>query len=244
MIRLLAVALGVVLGVGIAAAPAAASVPSEVQQYVTDGSLAARLADVYGPDAAGNGIDFDDTTKPGAVLRVNVWTADQLAGVDTDRPIEPLNEWVVPISVADAPVGIATVWINPDTVEPELANFEADAEAAAALAEIPAGASLVRDEGGSAWLALGADDTVYPLVPGSTGLSTPVPLDEVALIPPPGPVNVVPNEPNTGLGLAIGVVVVLLIVIVVALIVPGRGRARREAVEAQPPDRTGTTPAD
>src|SRR5882757_1911966 len=73
------------------------SVPSEVASYVADGTLVAQLNDVYGPDAAGHGIDFDDTTKVGAISRVHVWSAALIGGQHTDHPIDVRNEWVVPV---------------------------------------------------------------------------------------------------------------------------------------------------
>src|SRR4051794_11656975 len=83
------------------------SIPPEVTQYVTDGSLVERLNDLYGLDASGDGIDFDETTKPGPISRVWVWTDERLAGEPTEHPVELTNNWVVPIVVAEAPVGLA-----------------------------------------------------------------------------------------------------------------------------------------
>jgi hypothetical protein len=202
------------------AAASEGSVPTEVRAYVEDGDLVERLADVYGPDAAGNGIDFDDTTETGEIHRVHVWTEAQLAGDDTETPIQLLNEWVVPISIGGEPVGLATFWINPDRVEPELARFDGDPDLAAALAEIGETEALVRDDGSSAWFALSEDDVVTPLVPGTSGLTEPIPLDEIALLPVPTSAPAA-SEPNTGLALALGVMVVLVVVIVVALLYPG-----------------------
>lgn len=200
-------------------ARAEGSVPTEVAAYVTSGALVAQLNDVYGVNAEGDGIDFDDTTEPGVIERVHVWSAAQLAGEDTEHPLDLVNEWVVPISIDDAPVGIATIWINPATVDPELASFTADADLAAALSAIEKGSSLVRDVPNSAWLALDDDGTLTALVPGSTGLTTPVPLDEVALLPPSDAAPTAPDS-GAGVGWAIAVVLFLLGVIVVVLIVP------------------------
>lgn len=210
------------------------SVPSEVAAYVADGSLVTQLNDVYGVNAEGEGIDFDDTTKPGTIERVHTWSAELLAGEETDHPLDLLNEWVVPISIADAPVGLAVVWINPATVKPELASFEADADLATALSAVPDGSSLVRDAASAAWLALAADGTLTPLVPGSTGLSTPVPLDDVALLPADGGPPPAGGDPGTGVGFAIAVVLFLLAVIVVALVLPGlRARKNPDAAESE-----------
>ncbi len=223
------------------AAPALAegSVPSEVTQYVTDGSLVHQLQDIYGPGAAGEGVDFDDTTKPGAIERVHVWSAALREGEDTERYLELLNEWVVPISIGDEPVGLATVWINPGSVAPELASFARDADLAVALAEVPDGSSLVHDAPSAAWLALAEDGTLTPLVPGSTGLSTPVPIDDIAILPADGDAPSAAGDPNTGVGFAIAVLLLLLAVIVVALVLPTvrrRGRPEKDAEPAEGSD--------
>ncbi|MEO5534032.1 MAG: hypothetical protein ABIR17_02745 [Pseudolysinimonas sp.] len=212
-------------------ASADGSVPSEVASYATDGTLVAQLNDVYGPDAAGHGVDFDDTTKVGAISRVHVWSAALIAGQHTDHPIDLRNEWVVPITIGDAPVGLATIWINPASVRPELASFDADPDLAIALAAVPEGASVVRDDASRAWLALGADGIVTTLVAGSTGLSTPVPLDEIALLPAEGGSSTAADGGGSGVTLAVAVVVLLLLVIVVALALPGLLRRRKSADE-------------
>jgi hypothetical protein len=218
---LLAVALAAVLVVTPAAfAHAEGSVPSEVAAYVADGSLVAQLNDVYGVNAEGDGIDFDDTTKPGVIERVHVWSEEFRAGQETDHPLDLLNEWIVPITIAEAPVGLATIWVNPATVRPELASFDADPDLATALSAVADGSSLVHDVESAAWLALAADGTLTPLVPGSTGLSTPVPLEDVAVLPASGAAPT-GGDPGTGVGLAIAVVLLLIVVIVVALVVPG-----------------------
>jgi len=233
-------ALAVPVALLLALAPASlaraeGSVPSEVRSYVTDGSLVAQLNDVYGVNAAGEGIDFDDTTKPGAIERVHAWSEELRAGVETDHPVDLLNEWIVPITIADAPVGLATVWINPGTVKPELASFDPDPDLATALAAVADGSSLVHDAESAAWLALAADGTLTPLVPGSTGLSTPVPIDDVAILPATTGSATPPGDPNTGVGFAIAVVLLLLAVIVVALIVPGL-RKRPEVADEETVD--------
>lgn len=225
-------------------AHAEGSVPSEVRSYVTDGSLVAQLNDVYGVNAAGDGIDFDDTTKSGVIERVHVWSDALRAGEETDHPVDLLNEWVVPITIAEAPVGLATVWINPATVKPELASFDADADLATALSAVPDGASLVHDADSQAWLALGADGILTPLVPGTTGLSTPVPVDDVAILPAAGGGAVAAGDPNTGVGFAIAVVLLLLAVIVVALIVPGIRKKKDSPADDEPVDAAAAEPAE
>lgn len=217
-----------------AVAHAEGSVPAEVAAYVADGSLVTQLNDVYGVNAAGDGIDFDDTTKPGVIERVHVWSDEQREGEETDHPLDLLNEWIVPITIADAPVGLATIWINPTTVRPELALFQADADLATALSAVADGSSLVHDVESAAWLALAADGTLTPLVPGTTGLSTPVPLDDVALLPASGGSAPGGGDPGTGVGFAIAVVLFLLAVIVVALVLPGLRAKRKPDADAEP----------
>jgi len=234
--RVLALPLALPLAVALVVAPAAAahakgSVPAEVAAYVADGSLRAELDDVYGLNAAGDGIDFDDTTTMGAIQRVHVWSDDLRAGRETEHPVELVNEWVVAVSIAEEPVGVATIWINPATVRPELGSFETDVQFATALAEVPEGAALVRDAPSAAWLALDPEGTLFPLVPGRTGLSTPVPLEDVALLPLEES-TVPPGDPGTGLALAAGVLLVLFAIIVVALVLPvARGRKKDSPAE-------------
>jgi hypothetical protein len=210
------------------------SVPSEVAAYVTSGSLVAQLNDVYGVNAEGDGIDFDETTKPGVIERVHVWSAELRAGEETEHPLDLVNEWVVPIAIAEEPVGLATIWINPATAAPELASFVADADLATALSAVANGSSLVHDVESAAWLALAADGTLTPLVPGTTGLSTPVPLDDVALLPPTAGGVQAGGDPGTGVGLAIAVLLVLLAVIVVALVLPGVRKKKGTDAGAEP----------
>lgn len=216
-------------------AQADGSVPSEVAAYVADGSLVAQLNDVYGTDAAGNGVDFDDTTKTGTISRVHSWSAALLAGTHDDHPIDLQNEWVVPITIGDAPVGLATIWINPASVAPELASFDADPDLATALSAIPDGASLVHDDVSRAWLALDADGIVTTLVAGSTGLTTPVPLDDIALEPSSGAPSDAAGDGGAGVGLAVGVVVLLILVIAAALVLPVVLRRRTPADDGEPP---------
>lgn len=214
-------------------ARAEGSVPSEVASYVADGSLIAQLDDVYGLDAEGSGFDFGETTKPGVIERVHHFSDELRAGDATDHPIELVNQWIVPISIDDQPVGLATIWINPASVRPELASFDADAELAQALSAVPDGASLVHDEVSAAWLALADDGTLTPLVPGTTGLSTPVPIDDIALLPADDGATGTAGDPATGVGFAIAVILLLLAIVVVALVVP---TLRKKEVDADEPD--------
>ncbi|MGV3712131.1 hypothetical protein [Pseudolysinimonas sp.] len=214
------------------------SVPSEVRTYVVDGSLTRQLEDVYGLDAAGNGVDFDpETTTTGTIERVHVWSEALRAGDETDHPVDITNQWIVPVLIAEQPVGVATIWINPATVLPELASFDADADLATALSGVADGSSLVHDVESLAWLALAEDGTLTPLVPGRTGLSTPVPIDDIALLPAETAPPQGGGDPGTGVGLAIAVLLLLLAVIVVALVVPTvrgtRAEKRKASEEAE-----------
>ena len=89
-----------VLGPATAASASLGSVPADVATYVSDGSMVARLNDIYGKNAAGTaGISFDATTQAGPISRVYEWTADRLANTKTDHPVQLTNNWVVPITI-------------------------------------------------------------------------------------------------------------------------------------------------
>jgi len=146
VIALAAGTVGLTLAPAGVASASLGSVPAEVTAYVTGGAMVARLNDVYGPNASGTaGIKFDDTTKAGPISRVYEWTADRLANRPTDHPVQLTNNWVVPITIGGASVGLATIWINPQTVGAELAEFAPSAAIGTALTTVPATAALVRD---------------------------------------------------------------------------------------------------
>ena len=198
------------------AAASVGSVPPEVRAYVTGGGLVDRLDDIYGENADGEGIDFDETTTPGPISRVFLWTDARLAGDTEGKPARMANEWAVPVAVAEQPVGVAIVWINLETEQPELAEFTPDAEAATALGEVPDDAQLVRDVTTGAWFAL-AEELATPLVSGTSGVTEATPVDELELVlPPPDPE---PSGDDPGFGLAIAVTAVLFTVIVTLLVV-------------------------
>ena len=239
----LAAVLGLAAGaLGLALVPAGAasaslgSVPAEVSAYVASGAMVGRLNDVYGPNASGSaGIKFDDTTKAGPISRVYEWTADRLANRATAHPVQLTNNWVVPITIAGKSVGLATIWINPQSVDPELAEFSPSAALGTALTTVPATAALVRDSATGAWLAL-ADSKVTPLIAGKSGLTGPVPVSSLKLAPTSA-APVATTEPNTGLALAIGIVALIVIVIAVALLLPrGRRGAKKKAQAQTAPD--------
>lgn len=228
VLGLAAGALGLALVPADAASASLGSVPAEVTAYVTSGAMVARLNDVYGPNASGTaGIKFDDTTKSGPISRVYEWTADRLANKATDHPVQLTNNWVVPITIGGKSVGLATIWINPQTVDAELADFAPSAPLGTALTTVPATAALVRDTTTGAWLAL-AGGTVTPLVAGTSGLNAPVPVGSLKLAPP-APATPPTTEPNTGLAFAIGLVALIVIIIAVALLLPRGRRARKNS---------------
>ncbi|HWR85329.1 MAG TPA: hypothetical protein VN200_04980, partial [Rhodoglobus sp.] len=143
------------------AAPAAASlgsVPAQITAYVGDpAGLRAGLDEYFGTDADGDGIAFDDTTKAGQLNRVWVFTAGFAAGDDSVPVVELTNEWTAPVTVAEQPVGLATIWIDPATESPDLADFGADPALAERLSAVPDDAALVRDAERGAWFALAGD---------------------------------------------------------------------------------------
>ena len=246
LIGLAAVVLGSALVPAAAASASLGSVPDEVTAYVSSGAMVARLNDVYGPNASGTaGIKFDDTTKAGPISRVYEWTADRLANHATDHPVQLTNNWVVPITIGGASVGLATIWINPQTVDAELASFDPAAALGTALTTVPATAALVRDPATGAWLAL-ADGKVTPLVAGKSGLTKPVPVSSLKLSPTTAP-PIATTEPNTGLALAIGIVGLIVIIIVVALLLPRGRRAAKKKVaasESEPESKPEPEPAE
>ena len=229
------------------AAPSAAeslgSVPAEVKEFITGGELLVELRDVYGLDASGErGTDFTDETETGEISRVFAWTDDYLAGIETDDVVRLLNEWIVPILVDDEPVGLATVWIQPETVLPELALFVPDPELALALSDVPDAAALVHDEGADAWFAL-QDETLTPLVAGRSGLESPAPLADVAIVPPADDAGEA-STTSTGIPIAAGAGVLLLAAIALALLLPSRlGPARRARRAAAVPREAATREA-
>lgn len=214
--------------------------PAEVRAYVKGGGLVERLDDIYGENAAGEGIAFDETTKAGAISRVFHFTDGRLAGDTEGKPTRMVNEWAVPISLGEEPVGVAVLWINTETESPELAEFEPDADAAVAIAGVPADAQLVRDSANAAWFAL-ADETLTPLVEGQSGVTGPTPIDEVVLPTPEPDDPDAAADPNAGIGVAIAAAVILLGVVVAALLLPGRRRRVLEE-EGQPEEPASEEP--
>ena len=217
------------------------TVPEPVATYFASG-LIQRVADLYGPGKkADSGIVFDTTAKVGDIHRVFAWTKDFLARTTTKTPMQLTNNWVAPISVKGRAVGLATVWINPASDNPELANFDLGPGLVTALAEAPKGEVLVRDDTHSAWFA--TDGTkLIPLVSGTSGIAAPT---TIAVYQKTFP-RVAPSAPvsaaTTNQGLVIAGVVLLIVVILLALFVVLPGRRRRARGEADDRDAPPVSP--
>lgn len=222
-----------VLTVALGSAPAVASegsVPTEVAEFAAapDGLLAG-LDDFFGVGADGKGFDFGDTTTFGAPSRVFSFSREWLEGGDPDAPVGLVNEWTVPVSIGEKPVGLAVIWINPGTVEPELADFVPDAPLAAALTDVPDGTWVVHDEPRSAWLLL-TPPALVPVVSGTSGFSGETTLTVYRNVlgmgfPAPDP------GPSFGTVLSIGIIVAVSLVVILVLLVPLARRRRRQADE-------------
>lgn len=215
-------------------APASASegsVPVEVSDFVAapDGLIAA-LDDFFGVGSNGQGYDFDETTTTGEIDRVFVFTPDWLAGEKVDTAVGLSNEWTVPVSIADKPVGLAIVWINPATVRPELADFAPDPAFAAALADVPEATYVVHDAPRGAWFLL-APPALTPLVSGTSGVSGPTTLTVYQGVIGASAPEAVDSGPNLGSALSIGLIVAVSLVVILVLLVPVAVRRRREKRE-------------
>lgn len=162
-----------------AAMPAAASqgsIPEEVASYASAPTgLIAALDDVVGVDASGQGIEFREGTEVGALNRVFGFTEAWLDGRPSDPAVELRNEWAAPITIAGTPVGVAIIWINPGSVQPELADFVQDAGMTSAMPGVTADAYLVHDEPRGAWFALVGTE-LDVVAPGTSGVRVSSPL--------------------------------------------------------------------
>jgi hypothetical protein len=201
-------------------------VPEQVAAYFATG-LVPRLADLY-TSGAKDGVTapFDATAKVGSIRRLSAWTADFSAGRSTETPTELTNDWVAPISDKSGTVlGLATVWINPGSDRPELADFAPGATLVTAIGKAPVAMRLVHDSARSAWFATDGKKLV-PLVAGTSGLgveSTTADYQKLLSAKPVGPAGT-SAAANPGLvfaGVTLGVVVLLLAVVI---LLPGRKR--------------------
>jgi len=197
-------------------------VPENVGQYFATG-LMPRLVGLFGAKA-GAEVVFDTTAKVGAIHRVLSWTSVYLSGAKTDAPTQITNSWVAPISAADGTVaGVATVWINPASDQPELADFSSGSALATALATAPTGTLLIRDDSHSAWFATDGT-TLKPLVTGSSGVVAATTSDAYQrqfILASPASAE---SAPNRGLLIAVLVLGVVVVVLAVFVLLPDRRR--------------------
>ena len=224
-------ALAFALGAGPASA-SEGSVPVEVADFVAapDGLLAS-LDDFFGVGADGKGFDFGDTTTMGEIDRVFVFAPDWLdsttESTDAPAPVALSNEWTVAVSIADKPVGFAVVWIDPGSVRPELADFVADPDPAAALAAVPDGTNVVHDAARGAWFLL-APPALTPIVSGTSGVSGPTTLSFYrGLLAGDNPAPAPPGM-NAGSVLSIAIIGAVCVAVILALVIPAAWRRRRE----------------
>jgi hypothetical protein len=215
-------------------------VPEPVATYFATG-LVPRLADLYGPGKkADSGIVFDSTSKVGDIHRVFSWTADFLARKVTGTPIELTNNWVAPVTVKDQVAGLATVWINPTSDQPELADFDLGPGLVSALSAAPKGMVLVRDDTHSAWFA--TDGTaLVPLVSGSSGIATTTTIAAYQKTLPQVPATSAVPTAVTNQGLLVAGIVLGLVVVVLAVFVLLPDRRRRAARAAENEEDTTVT---
>jgi len=219
------------------------TVPEPVAQYFATG-LIPRVEKLYGPGKdAGSGIAFDDSTKVGGIHRVYSFSASFLAGTKTDAPTELTNTWVAPVAVKDQPIGLATVWINPESDDPELADLDLGPGLVNALAKAPAATVLVRDDLHSAWFASDGT-TITPLVTGTSGVAVPTTIAAYQRSLPAAPKPAEGGAPSGLLvaGLVLGGVVILLVIFV--LLPLRRRRAPRLEDRTVPEPVEGSEPVD
>lgn len=233
---------------GQAASASQGSVPAEVAAYAADPEgLLAAVDDVAGVGADGKGITLDDTAKVGQLNRVFVFTPAFLAGDETETPVERTNEWTAPIELGGKPLGLATIWINPASVAPELGSFAVGATIGAALRDVPADAYLVRDESHGAWFTLVGED-LTPLVAGTTGLDGATALADYqrSLLAEAAAVEPAPQSIAPLLSLAVIIVSILVIAaVLVAPVLRQRRRARpaEAAIVTEPEPSAAPAPA-
>lgn len=200
-------------------------VPEQVSSYFATG-LVPRLTDLFGAKA-GAEVVFDNTDKVGAIHRVLSFTTAFLAGAKTGGPTELTNNWIAAVTTSDGTVaGLATVWINPASDLPELADFAQGPRLANAIADAPKGTLIIRDDAHGAWFATDGT-TLTPLVSGTSGVVapiTPVAYQRQFSLVSPAETDAGPNGALLIAVLVLGVVVVLLAIFV---LLPDRRRRSR-----------------
>lgn len=202
-------------GFAVSANASEGSVPAVVSAYAGDpNGLLTDLDDVFGVAASGQGIDFTGA-EVGQLNRVFDFADSFLNGSSVENPVVLSNVWTAPISIGEKPFGLATIWINPDSQNAELADFVVDPDAALALADVPAGTYLVGDPDRSAWLAL-TEGELTALVAGDSGLTSGTSLAAYQKVIQSEPVEPAPTH-DSGLLNSILVLVAGLIVVAVGL---------------------------
>lgn len=220
-------------------------VPQQVAAYFATG-LVPRLADLFGAKA-GAEVVFDATDRVGRVHRVLAWTSAYLAGARAGDPTELTNDWIADVTTSDGTVaGLATVWINPASDLPELADFVPGTALAAAIAAAPTGTLIIRDVSHSAWFATDGT-TLTPLVSGTSGVTAPTTAAayqrQFSLASPTVPAGAGSHGGLLIALLVLGIVVVLLAVFVLLPDRRRRARGRNRASDADPPEAAAHTPA-
>ncbi|MEO7147836.1 MAG: hypothetical protein ABIW81_05295 [Terrimesophilobacter sp.] len=231
-----ALAASVALAVGglVFAGPAVAAdqpkVPQQVADYFADG-LIPRLIDLYGAgDGVNKGIDFDATTSVGPISRVLEWTPDFLAGKPTKSPTRLTNTWVAPVSIREAVIGLATVWINPANDLPELAAFDPTG-LAVRLAAAPPASLLVHDADRGTWFAIDGDVLTPLVLPDSAPLTATTPQAYQATITPVATVE--PTSAPSGIVVASIVLGIVVIALAIFVLFPlRRGTTSKDAPTA------------
>ena len=128
---------------------------------------------------------------------------------------------------------MATVWINPATDRPELADFDLNAGHVVALAAAPKGSILVYDEAHAAWFSLGKT-VLTPLVPGTSGITavtTPA-LAQVTLATEAPPAAKSPTA-SRGLVIAGTVLGAVVLILGVFVLLPARRRTATPTPESE-----------
>jgi hypothetical protein len=223
------------------AAPARAVsvVPRDVTEYIAT-QLVDDLNEFYGPGTEGKGMLFTNTTTATGGTRVFVFTADFLAGVESDPAVKRLNTWVSVISIDKAVVGFALLSIDPVTDTVLLDSFTESPDFGTVVAALPETATLVRDEEREAWFGL-EEAELTPIVAGTSRVTEPISLADYREVVAnwPRDKDVVETPADTsGAFLIIGLVAVLIILLLaVERFLPfWRKRAKGEdaVAEAEP----------
>lgn len=234
-IRALVVVVGALVAGSAVASPALADapkIPEPVAEYFASG-LVPRLMDLYGAAKVA------PHSEIGPITRVSVFTDDFLSGGGSDAPVRLTNQWVAAVSpqkgsAHEQPIGLATVWINPATDVPELADFALDPDLVVALAAAPKDSVLVSDKAHSAWFAL-TEKVLTPLVPGTSGIVAATTPDEAQdALTAGSPSAPKPDAANQGLliaGITLGAVVLVLGVFV---LMPARRKNGPEGADPTP----------